>query len=182
MNIFKKVSVVLVAAILSASLIGCDTVRDLTIKTTEWEIGAANKILGGGGSKSKEPQKESEDKPEKAHEERPESNDNSIVGYTKRTTEWEMREADKVISDKSSGPKEKRTAKPEKSGNVCTIKGSCSAANVRLGPSVKAAIVAKMRRGDSAEVIGAKSGWLNVKLGSGKKGWVSKALVEYRAP
>jgi len=53
-----------------------------------------------------------------------------------------------------------------------------SAVLVREGPSAETVIKARLRPGDSAEVIGDVAGWFQVRLEDGTKGYVSKAWTE----
>jgi beta-lactamase superfamily II metal-dependent hydrolase len=50
-----------------------------------------------------------------------------------------------------------------------------SAVLIRAGPSTETAIVGRLRPGDSALLIGETSGWYQVELDNGLKGYVSKA-------
>ena len=50
-----------------------------------------------------------------------------------------------------------------------------SAVLVRQGPSTDTAILARLRPGDSATIVGEVSGWYQVELADGARGYVSKA-------
>ena len=49
--------------------------------------------------------------------------------------------------------------------------------NVRGGPGTVYAVVAKLKTGQKAEIIGVHSNWWQIRLSSGKKGWVRQDLV-----
>ncbi len=50
--------------------------------------------------------------------------------------------------------------------------------NVRGGPGTVYGIVAKLKSGASAAIIGVHSNWWQIRLSNGKKGWVRKDLVK----
>ncbi|WP_428680363.1 MBL fold metallo-hydrolase [Sphingopyxis sp.] len=56
-----------------------------------------------------------------------------------------------------------------------------SAVLVRQGPSTETAILARLRPGDSATLVGEISGWYVVELADGTRGYVSKAWTIIRA-
>src|SRR3546814_4629623 len=56
-----------------------------------------------------------------------------------------------------------------------------SAVLVREGPSTETAILARLRPGDSATLVGEISGWYVVELADGTRGYVSKAWTIIRA-
>lgn len=56
-----------------------------------------------------------------------------------------------------------------------------SAVLVRQGPSTETAILARLRPGDSATLVGEISGWYVVELADGTRGYVSKAWTIVRA-
>ena len=56
-----------------------------------------------------------------------------------------------------------------------------SAVLVREGPSTDTAILARLRPGDSATLVGEVSGWYIVALANGTRGYVSKAWTIVRA-
>jgi Bacterial SH3 domain len=172
----RAISLLTITLFSIISLAGCDTIKDWTRKTTNWEIGMAQGVLGkGDDKKTEEPNNDDEedDADEKANSD--DNHDGGIVGWTKKTTEWEMREADKVISNKNSAPR----AKSGFSGKTCKVKDSCSVANVRSGPSTKNPVIAKLKGGDTVKVVDVKSGWVRIRLDNGGNGWVYGDLVEH---
>src|SRR3546814_11053477 len=50
-----------------------------------------------------------------------------------------------------------------------------SAVLVREGPSTATAILGRLRPGDTARIVGEESGWYQVELPDGTRGYVSKA-------
>jgi Bacterial SH3 domain len=179
---FKETTVKRILALLTVTLFlviilaGCTTIKDWTRKTTNWEIGMAQSVLGKDDDKKTEEPKdddEEDDADEKANSD--DHDDGGIVGWTKRTTEWEMREADKVITDK----KTKSSNSDDHPGGTCRIKDGCSTANVRSGPSTKNPVIAKLKGGDSVNVVEVKSGWVRIRLDNGGNGWVYGDLVEH---
>ena len=58
-----------------------------------------------------------------------------------------------------------------------TLTVTTSVLNVRTGAGTNYSIMSKVYEGDTLEVIGSSNGWYNVKLSSGKTGWVSGDYV-----
>src|SRR3546814_12454673 len=52
-----------------------------------------------------------------------------------------------------------------------------SAVLVREGPSTATAILGRLRPGDTARIVGEESGWYQVELPDGTRGYVSKACT-----
>ncbi len=49
-------------------------------------------------------------------------------------------------------------------------------ANIRIKPSVKSAILARLKKGDRIEIVGRKGSWLAVKLSDERLGWAHRNL------
>jgi beta-lactamase superfamily II metal-dependent hydrolase len=72
-------------------------------------------------------------------------------------------------------------AAPAVADDVAPSARVSSAVLVREGPSTDTAILARLRPGDSAALVGEVSGWYIVELADGTRGYVSKAWTIVRA-
>jgi competence protein ComEC len=72
-------------------------------------------------------------------------------------------------------------ATPAMADDVAPSARVSSAVLVREGPSTNTAILARLRPGDSATLVGEVSGWYIVELPGGTRGYVSKAWTIVRA-
>ncbi|MBW8296409.1 MBL fold metallo-hydrolase [Sphingopyxis sp.] len=73
------------------------------------------------------------------------------------------------------------TAAPAVADDVAPSARVSSAVLVREGPSTDTAILARLRPGESATLVGDVSGWYIVELADGTRGYVSKAWTIVRA-
>ena len=54
--------------------------------------------------------------------------------------------------------------------------------NVREEPSTRAAVIARVKRGQRLAVLGKSGGWVHVSVAAGAEGWVSARYVQSEAP
>jgi Bacterial SH3 domain len=54
--------------------------------------------------------------------------------------------------------------------------------NVRRDPATSAAVIARVKRGETLVVLGRDAGWVHVRLPAGGDGWVSALYVRSEAP
>jgi hypothetical protein len=73
-----------------------------------------------------------------------------------------------------TGPSVEQTspaALPEK------VQVSAAALNVRTGPGLNYSVIDEVQRGDILRVLDSASGWLNVRMESGRSGWVMDSFT-----
>lgn len=63
-------------------------------------------------------------------------------------------------------------------GKVATV--TASSVNVRKGPGADTVKVSGLLKGQTVKVLKIETGWVNVDLGAGVTGWISKDLVEIK--
>jgi uncharacterized protein YgiM (DUF1202 family) len=63
-----------------------------------------------------------------------------------------------------------------------TVRVTASALNVRAEASGDSGVIAQVKKGTALDVLGGREGWVRVRLGDGKTGWVAERFVASGKP